>query len=161
MSPQQIQIDPDDMAEASVPMVVPAEPMSDDQALQYTQGLRKQIIGTLTKGGTQLPVADKNQMAIILQAADGLDRAALGNKRIKVEEQANKTQEEAAGIIGQLLQTVTSQKPFEAIDVESRPVREAPALPADVPPPTLVDGETATTAPQQDYASFMDAHAPK
>lgn len=161
MSPQQVQIDPDDITEASVPMAPAAvEPMNDDQALAYTQGLRKQIISTLTKGGTQLPVADRAQMQIILQAADGLDRAALGNKRIKVEEQANKTQEQAAGVIAELLQKVTSHKPFEVIDAEARVVREVPMLPAEVPPPRLVEGETATVAPQQDYETFTSQHSP-
>lgn len=138
-----------------MPAVIVRE--SDDDILARSHELRKRIVCTLTKDGTQIPVADPRQMQVLVQALDGMDRQALGNKRIKLEEQVNKTQEEAAGLIGALLQRVTSQKPFEAIDVIAR---EAPTLPASVPPPRLVEGETATAAPQQDYDSFVAQTSP-
>lgn len=131
---------------------------SDDDILASAHDMRKRIVNKLTNNGTAIPVDDRAQLAALIQTLDGMDRQALGNKRIKVEEAANRTQEEAAGLISQLLQKVTSQKPFEATDVVAR---EVPALPASVPAPTLVDGETATTAPQQDYDSFQAQFSPE
>jgi hypothetical protein len=135
---------------------------SDDEILAHSHELRKRIVKTITKDGTQIPVEDPRQMAALLQTLDGMDRQALGNKRIKVDEKANQTQEQAAGMIAQLLQKVTSQKPFEldVLDVEAREVRAAPQLPADVPPPRLVEGETATVALQQDYDTFVAQTSP-
>jgi hypothetical protein len=142
------------------PMPAVIERDTDDEILAHSHELRKRIVKTITKDGTQIPVEDPRQMAALLQTLDGMDRQALGNKRIKVEEKANQTQEQAAGMIAQLLQKVTSQKPFEAIDVPAHEVRPAPQLPAEVPPPRLVEGETATVAPQQDYDTFVAQTSP-
>lgn len=139
------------------PMPAEIQRDDDDSILAHSHELRKRIVNTLTDDGTKIPVADPRQMAALLQTLDGMDRQALGNKRIKVEEQANKTQEQAAGLIAGLLQKVTSQKPFEAVGVVAR---EVPTLPADVPPPRLVEGETATVAVQQDYDSFVAQTSP-
>lgn len=132
----------------------------DDQILASTHELRKRVVSTLTKNGTEIPVSDPKQMTALLQTLDGMDRQALGNKRIKVDEAANKTAEQNAYMIASLLQQVTSKKPFEVMDAAARERREPPTLPADVPAPQLVEGETATAAPSQDYESFMAPNSP-
>lgn len=131
---------------------------SDDEILTHSHELRKRIVNKLTNNGTAIPVDDRAQMTALIQTLDGMDRQALGNKRIKVEEQANRTQEQAASTIASLLQAVTAQRPFEqAIPVVAR---EVPTLPATVPPPQLVEGETAVTAQQHDYDSFQRLISP-
>lgn len=130
-----------------------AEVSEEDRVLDFTQQKREAILEALMPKGVA-QVADPKMLALTLQTLDGMDRSALGKKRIKVEEQGNATQEAAAGIIAQLLQRTTSTKPFEVIDVASRQARPAPMLGTDVPPPRLVEGETATVAPQQSFESF-------
>lgn len=132
----------------------------DDDILAYSHRLRKKIVCDLTDNGTKVPVGDKAQMTALIQTLDGMDRQALGNKRIKVDEQANRTQEQSAAMIAQLLQKVTSRNPFEVLDVEAREVRPTPQLPSNIPAPRLVEGETATVAVQQDYDTFVAQTSP-
>lgn len=129
----------------------------DDEILAYSHQLRKKIVRDITDNGTKVPLDDKVRMTALIQTLDGMDRQALGNKRIKVEEKAGQSREQMAGTIAQLLQQVTGHRPFEVVEVEAR---EAPTLPAEVPPPRLAEGETATVAPQQDYDTFMAQNSP-
>ena len=137
------------------PNASPPPAMNEDEVLDYTHQKRVEIVNALTEKG--VPKDDPKVLGALLQTLDGMDRSALGKKRIKVEEKANATQEQASGIIAQLLQKVTSANPYE---VQNAPARIAPTLPAAVPPPSLVEGETATVAPQQNYDSFVAQGAP-
>lgn len=111
---------------------------SEDSVLAYTQHKRQQIANQLLADG-KLP-EDPKMAKLALDVLDGMDRAALGRKRIKVEEQANKNQEHAAGLIAEILHKVSSNRhPSLTIDVNVEP----PRLSDDIPAPELVDGETS------------------
>ncbi len=126
---------------------------SEDEILEYVHGQRKRILNAVM--GEKIP-DDPKMIGIALQTLDGMSRDALGKKRIKVEEQGNATAEQATGIISELLRKATGLAPFEAAQPVSRPPVQ---LGGDVPPPTLVEGETATVAPQGSYESFTSNSA--
>jgi len=127
----------------------PAE--TEDQILDYVHEQRKRIVDAV------IPIAspvtnDPKMLGIALQTLDGMSRDALGKKRIKVEEQTNASQEAATGLIATMLRRMGDIKPFQSATPQPR---SAPVtLPSDLPPPVLVEGETATIAAQSDYESF-------
>lgn len=128
--------------------------LSEDQVLAYTQSKRKAIVQELTQKGA---VPDDNSSRnMLLQALDGMDRAALTSKRIKAEEKSGAAMAGAAGMVAQLLTKVTG-KSLANLDLEDAVERAAPALGADVPPPQLVPGETEVNPAQLDYDSFIAA----
>lgn len=132
----------------SDPTALPLEP--EDDILAFTHTKRKQIVNDLMKDG-KIPADQQDAKHLITVLAD-MDKAALGRKRIKVEERQNNNQEQMAGVVAMLLQRASGSAPYRApIPVE----RTIPTLGAEIPDPVLVDGETATTATQQDYETFV------
>jgi len=129
------------------------EVMDDDQALNYTQGVRKKLIEA-TFVNNKIP-DDKGHQIILLQALDGMDRAALGNKRIKTDAASNDVLAESSSLIAQMLNTIgsklTKRDESEIVDVDFKP----PVLGPSIPEPELVPGETEIGAKQLDYDSFM------
>lgn len=128
----------------------------DDQILQYTQGKRQEIVSKLTAKG--IPTDDSKQMQALLATLDGMDRVALGKKRIKADEGiAGANQAAAAAVIATLLQKAGSagMRPFEAVDVIPR---TPPTLGSDIPEPVLVKGETDTVTQQMSYEAFQAAN---
>lgn len=136
------------------------EDCADDLALNLTQQVRHQIIATMTHKG--VPVSDPEAMTILLKTMDGMDKVALGKKRIKVDEgTANAGQAAAAAIIARVLQAASnaSNKPYTS----TVPVnREIPTLSLDVPRPMLVSGEIDIAPTQMTYDVFMaeNVHIP-
>ena len=131
---------------------------SEDDILAYTHRQRKEIVKAIVKDG-KVPVDDSKQLGALIQTLDGMSRDALTRKRIGVEEKSAQSQEANTAIMAQLLQSVTSQKPFQR-DVTDVTPRAAPALPDSVPPPQTVEGETATAAPQLSYDTFVQQSSP-
>jgi hypothetical protein len=141
-------------AHQEVEVVGPAD--ADEAVLDYTQGMRKQIVGVLAKNLENL--ADPKIVGTISQVLDGMDRQALGKMKLRVEEQQVMNQEGMAANIAEILRQMGSGgHNFQAAE----PVpREVPKLGSDVPDPVLVEGEVATTPIQQDFDSFHAQFAP-
>lgn len=131
------------------------ESLSEDQVLAYTQHKRKAIVQELTKTGA-VP-EDNSSRNMLLQALDGMDRAALTSKRIKSEEK-NGGMAGAASLVAALLTQVTGKKLTSDIIDPNRPT---PLLGQDVPPPQLVPGETEINPRQLDYDTFMATRTPQ
>lgn len=129
---------------------------ADEAVLDYTQVMRKQIVGVLAQDLKNL--ADPKIVSTISQVLDGMDRQALGKMKLRVEEAQVMNQEGMAANIAEILRQMGSGgHNFQAIE----PVpREVPKLGSDVPDPVLVDGEVATTPVQQDFDSFHAQFAP-
>lgn len=125
--------------------------MSEDQVLAYTQGKRKFIVDEIMKDN-KVP-QDKGEATLLIQALDGLDRAALTQKRIKADEQAAAGMAGAAGLVAKLLTQAGSRKNIDVLDVDAREV-VVPELGNEVPAPSLVPGETEVAPKQMDYDSF-------
>jgi hypothetical protein len=124
---------------------------NEDQILHYTQGQRKTIVERLMKmEHDKLEGSDKT---MLLMALDGMDRSALGRKRLKTDENVAASQVAVAGLIAKVLATPGALQAHQLLDgLTSRPI---PQLPAEIPEPTLVPGEMDTEAPQMDYTTFM------
>ena len=124
--------------------------VSEDQVLAFTQFKRQQIANQLLANG-ELP-GDPKLAKLALDVLDGMDRAALGRKRIKVEERANQNQEQAAALITELLNKVGSYRPPILLQ---RDIVDIPKLGDDVPEPQLVPGETSDIGGQAEtYETF-------
>lgn len=129
---------------------------ADEAVLDYTQQMRKQIVGVLATDLKNL--ADPKIVGTIAQVLDGMDRQALGKMKLRVEEAQVMNQEGMAANIAEILRQMGSGgHNFQAAE----PVpREVPKLGSDVPDPVLVDGEIATLPVQQDFDSFHAQFAP-
>lgn len=129
---------------------------TDEASLDYTQGIRRQLVEVLVKKTDNLQ--DPKIIGTIGSLLDGMDRQALGKMKIRVEEQQNMNQEGMAANVAEILKQMGSKgHNFQAPE----PVpREVPVLGSEVPDPVLIEGETATIATQQDYDTFHAQFAP-
>jgi hypothetical protein len=124
---------------------------NEDAVLTYTQKQRQKIVERLMKlEHDKLEGSDKT---MLLMALDGMDRSALGRKRLKSDENISASQAAVAGLIAKVLATPGALQAGMMIDgITTRPV---PQLPADIPEPDLVPGELDSGAPQMSYDTFM------
>ena len=123
---------------------------NDDAVLDYTLKMRKFVLDKMLADG-KLP-EDPAEKKIILNALDGMDKAAIAKKRIKLEEKVVDSHAGAAAIIASILSMSSSVNAFKDINPVNR---VAPTLGSDVPEPVLVEGEASVTANQQTFSEFM------
>jgi hypothetical protein len=128
--------------------------MDEDQVLNYTQQQRRFVIDKLTNNGAKLP-DDVDQQRLMLQALDGMDRSALGRKKIKVEEQANQNVAGMTGIVAEMLKRSKDISFFQPGATNPGTTRAAPELGSDVPEPVLVEGELAQSPLQMSFDTFQ------
>lgn len=88
----------------------------------------------------------------MLAALKDMDGSALARKRLVVDANNGDITAGAAAAIAKLLTVLPNNGKR---DLPIVPGRQIPKLGADIPPPELLDGETATTLPQQSYDTFM------
>lgn len=130
---------------------MPIEVADNDADLDFVRHYRKKIVNKIFEKGVP---ENPDDLRLGMLALADMDRAALGRKRIKIEEKANASQEHAAAIIGQLLMkaTIGGNTPFKvATPIE----RELPLLGNDIPEPITVPGEMSTEIINDNYDSFM------
>lgn len=123
---------------------------AEDNILGYTHSVRKGIVVALMPNG-QLP-SDPANTKIVLAALDGMDRSALTRKRIKTDEKKIDSDAAAAELISKVLIAAGSSGNKRNLPITQRAL---PVLGTDVPEPLLVEGETSTNAPVQNYDSFV------
>lgn len=128
---------------------------TDDDRLEYTQGVRKRLVNELTADG--MP-KDKGDKMVLLAALDGIDRAALANKKIGSQERQGAADRQAAMIIASLANrsfATPSGSPFEA-PIEAQAQRVNVDLNEDeLPELNLVPGETAIGLETRNIDQFM------
>lgn len=123
--------------------------MSDDEVLDYTLQTRLRIVNHLTK--KEIP-SDTKELSILLSTLDGMDRAALAKKKIQSEEQtANRLADGMTTVVADVL----SQARKLMIARNQGEARTIPTLDANLPRPTLVEGETAALPLNESYESFQ------
>lgn len=127
--------------------------LDDDQVLAYTQSVRKNIVTELTKGKA-FP-QDKGEQILLMQALDGMDRAALTNKRIKSDEKTQNDVAGAASMIAQMLSQMGGMVQMPKVNDDNVVDVEPKMLTEEIPEPVLVPGETEINSPQLDYNSFV------
>ncbi|MBB5409283.1 hypothetical protein HDG34_003224 [Paraburkholderia sp. HC6.4b] len=159
MSSTVLRADQDDGPEHAVPVF--EVPDDEDKVLDYTLRQRQAIIVTMAgNSGESLSKLSPREMDVVLAALDGMDRVALGRKRLKSENIALANQAAAAAVIAKILGTPgigqAAPRPGGQSDQHSGELRPAiPMLPCDVPEPVFVPGETDMEAAQMNVDSFM------
>lgn len=144
----------DHVVDQAVEAVDPVH-MDPDQTMAYTQGKRRQVIEAITKNKEF--VNDTKQTALVLHALDGMDRQAIGIKRIKIDEKANDTAAGAAGIIAEFFHSMhhrqALKRPEQPAEMVGR--RAAPTIGVDLPDTEVVEGELATSPLNLTYDQFQ------
>jgi hypothetical protein len=138
-------------------------PDDDDGVLDYTLRQRQTIIVTIAGAkGENLNGLSARELDVMLAALDGMDRVALGRKRLRSENMALARQAEAAAIIARVLGAPgiaqAGQQLLLRTGASEGPAPFVPAtamLPASVPEPVLVPGETDMDAAQMNVDTFM------
>jgi hypothetical protein len=128
--------------------------IDDEEMLNYTQGVRKDIIVALTKQG--IPSEAPDTVNLMLKTLGDMDRNSLGRMRLKVEENAGKGLAGAAVVVAEMLNKMGNMRPFQSPVPVAR--GGAPELGHDIPPPSLVAGEIDTNAAQRSYDAFIEAN---
>jgi hypothetical protein len=125
---------------------------NEDQVLNFTQRKRQQIVTQMMGAeGEKLKDLERGDKMVLLQALDGMDRSALGKKRLKTDEKTAASAQAAAALIAQVL----TAPGINHAGRGDAPRAAIPTLPTDIPDPQLVPGEIATDAPQMDVDTFM------
>lgn len=153
------------MSDDIQPDILPPAPVNDvenvdpDDVLRYTQTVRRTVIQDLTKHG--IPVADETRMGYLNDMLAGLDRVAISQKRIKVEEKTNdKALAIANAVVEGILRTpgVANLRKVEG----GRVIDQVPTLDDRiVPAPELVPGETEVGALPDNLENFQRRMAAK
>lgn len=133
-------------------VVKPALPDEDD-VLAYTHQQRLHMLGQVLAQG-KLP-EDPSMAKVAVSLLKDMDAAALGRKRIKVDEKIADTQEQAAGVIAKVLGAAALHKPYRIADAKDITPRPAPTLGSEIPPPRLVEGEMDEVTSHESYESFV------
>ena len=98
---------------------------------------------------------DKGEQILLMQALDGMDRAALTNKRIKSDEKTQNDVAGAASMIAQMLSQMGGMVQMPKVNDDNVVDVEPKMLTEEIPEPVLVPGETEINSPQLDYNSFV------
>lgn len=123
---------------------------NEDEVLRHTQGLRLNVISSMTEKG--IPT-DKESVDIILRAAADMDRAALGNKRIKTDDKNAAADRLAASAIAKMYSQLGNGDPFASKPVGDGGKPEHPhTLIDDVKP---MDGELDVGISSETYQQFQ------
>lgn len=86
------------------------EALTDDAALAYTQQMRQRIVQEIA--GEAVP-KDADTQKILLAVLDGMDRNALGTKRLKVEDKNSDADRKAAMLIAEMQTQLGIVNPFQ------------------------------------------------
>lgn len=84
--------------------------MSQDEMLQYTQGIRLKAVGQLIEGD-RVPT-DTDSLNSITKLLDGMDRQALTLKRIAAESEGGQKDRDTALMIATMSEKLRSGNPF-------------------------------------------------
>jgi hypothetical protein len=138
---------------AAVPQTTQVQALpNENEMFALTHQMRLRVLDDMFGGAKNILPEDPADRKTIAGLLKDIDAQALGRMRIKVDEKANTSQEEAAGIIAQILAATGGHSPFKL----AKPLnREAPVLPSDIPAPILVEGETSTIVSTTNFDDFM------
>lgn len=143
------------MGETPVSAMPDLPVLDDDAVLAYTQNTRRKIVQVLTKDTATMQ--DPKMANVLLSTLDGLDRQALGQKRIRVEEKANETMDGMSGLVAQMLRQASTPEFFKApTDGSTRP---APVVEGELSDDDVVAGEMSQTPAQMSISEFQSKFA--
>ncbi|HWT40108.1 MAG TPA: hypothetical protein VN081_02450 [Dongiaceae bacterium] len=136
-------------------------PMSDEEALDFTQRHRKDLVDVLTANGAP---TDGEVANVLLKTLDGMDRQALTKMKIKSDERTNDNSDKlAASVIAGVFAQLKGKNPYEKEVIEGQLLeRAAPAVDlSKLPAIELVPGETDIGTSDLTYESFTASQGKK
>ena len=146
---------------SSAKPVAPIEsdaPLSDDQVLMFAQEIRTRAVHQILAEGN-FPVNDKDTMGTLAKMLDGLDKQALGKKRLDTDNKATDVAAQANLILGEIIKLQGNVDPFLNTNA---PVMKTVSeripdklLDEDI---TIVPGELESGNAGLTYADFSEKH---
>lgn len=137
--------------------------MSDDQIVDFTQGVRKQLVDDMTERGTAMP-KEKGDRIVLLAALADMDRTAVAKMKIGSKERQGAADREAALIAARLHSQYGSKSPFaiqrssddeDVIDGEYAEIRAPELDTTALPALEIKPGETDIGISTTNYEQFM------
>lgn len=136
------------------------EPESDDRVLDYTLGVRRQIVEKHLQATNF--AADPEAQKLVLQSLDGMDRVALGRKRINADVEQNQTNAKMQALVATVLMQTRDPKFMGGTQTPvAGAARAAPVLGNEVPDPVVVAGEMAQSPIAMTFAEFQAQFEPE
>lgn len=123
---------------------------NDDENLKITQRARMLLVNTNLKDDR---LGDPKFQAQLNKSLDAIDKQILTRKRLDIENRNANTNEANKDLVAAMLSQMATPNVLAAKVVD--PNRKIPELGPDIPPPVLVDGETAIGVANMDYETFM------
>ncbi|UQT03095.1 hypothetical protein TOTORO_02320 [Serratia phage vB_SmaS-Totoro] len=97
-------------------------PTNDDDRLEFTQSIRMMAVNQLIEGG-KVPT-DKDSINSLSKLLDGIDKQAIGKKRIQVADKANENDERIAHLLEEMsTRVVRGEVPIADI-YKGKPARD-------------------------------------
>ena len=124
-------------------------PALEDQELAYTRSLRRRFIETLTNNGVSFPTDPEGIEAFTKLLAD-VDKQALTLKKLKIQQEVNQQNGDAAALVAQMLTKITGLKMQKEPDQNI----DAPELPESVGEVALSNGLTDKDPGSETFAEF-------
>lgn len=110
----------------------------EDAVLDYTQEKREQIIAKMTQNG--MP-GDPKDLYVILNALDGMDRAALTKKKIQSESELGSKAALAGAAITEILTNLRGNITKERELTNTTPTATQTQAPSSIVAPPIIEGE--------------------
>ncbi|AEH03621.1 hypothetical protein AVT69_gp196 [Pseudomonas phage PhiPA3] len=106
---------------------VPVEPerqysdMTYEEQIQYTQNTKQRILHQLAFSNPVGTIpTDKESVDTMLKVMDSMDRTAIANKRISVDQEANRTSADLLAGMAAFIQNAKNKNPFVATEGDGR-----------------------------------------
>lgn len=130
------------------------EPMNDEQTLEYTQRVRRNLVHSITVDGTQMPLENKDRLTL-LSTLDGMDRAALAVKKIESKEKTSSADREAQMVIASMNSQLGDTNPLRRDPADGN-ASGAPTLDeSKMEELTVNPGETEIGISQENAEAFL------
>lgn len=125
--------------------------IGDEEIIRFTQRTRKAFVDEITKGGFP---EDPKEQRVLLTALSDMDRTALGNKRLNVEEKQTAVDAQVATMVSKITSQFGGRNPFEGATSGDLPKIDEKALPE----PDPVPGEKDIGLSEDSYEDLMRRH---
>ncbi len=125
---------------------------NDDQALEYAQGLRKQLVDSMIEEDGTFPIAndDRNTM---LRALEGIASTANASKRLKTDKDTINVEREAKQLLHETMLLLASRS-IKPEEIKDEPIRSVATPPQFVSDFTPVEGETDVGVSSETFDDF-------
>lgn len=135
--------------------VAPQNMRDDDGLLDYTTRRRLMFADAVGEQVGDVKNADPKVLSLYLKSLDGIDKTAMGRKRLTLDEKQNEDNKATAANIVLLLKATGPNNPFTAEAIAARGQATDAAIPKEeLPEVEFVPGETHRGTENETYVEF-------